>query len=314
MQIPKELEINPIMSKDEKQDTIEKRISFHFLNKLLNKTIKLEDLNKGKHLDNEPDMLYENFGIELGTVISNTNECIEKYEIDFLDYLNKNIEGLIDENLQIHLIIQTDKEYLLYDYFEEFEDYPKIRQYCSKFYIQKYDKPITPQVIFAPNSSKKFEKKLPNIKKKKEINPFIKEIIKYTNNIQSYTYIEFFKAAHYEGFIWDRKTRKNVPLAYMKFDIGKELFPPKIIEKFQKDKYMGKYSKQILLLHNYTEELQSKMTLNQHLYWHERDIVFNIIKEIIVLFDSYQYYDEIYFADFSKNIYEKNVNIINFKE
>jgi len=304
------------MSKnDDKKTQFEKEVFKYFNDKLNGTETSLDKINMGTHTKQEPDILYNNKGIELGAVISGINKSIDEYEVDFIKRINELIKGKIPNTYKIPLIFQKDKEHEIYRALDKFKDYKYITKYLSKLYIEKYDYPIEEQFELAQNNLMQINSMFPNIKKDKELNLFLDEIVDFFKNIDNYKFsVHPFTQNH--GVlnlpIWDRKSKDESKIKTAKEgEILKEFFSKKIIEKFHKDKYKGSFDEKILLLHNYSDT-KKVMSTNIHFYSHYKAHVFNRVYDLIKEHNSFNIYDEIYFADFSDNFSPENVNIIDF--
>jgi hypothetical protein len=307
------------MSKnDEIKIRLEKETFKYFIDKLKKTNISLNDISMGEHTKKEPDILYKNKGIELGAIISGTNKMIDDYEVNFIKRMNELAKDKIPHNYKIPLLFQQDKEYEIYKTLDQFKDYKYITKYLSKLYIERYDYSVNEQFVLAQNNLMQIQSMFPNIKKDKELNLLIDEIVDFFQNIDNYTFHKFpanWNSQDKEFLnqpIWNRKTKDKSKIVIAKEgQILERYFPKKIIEKFQKDKYIGNFNEKILLLHN-QDNVNSIMSTDYHFYCHYKNHIFNKIDSLIQEYNSFNIYDKIYFADFSSNIDKKNVDIIDF--
>lgn len=307
------------MSKnDEAKVKLEKEVFKCFIGKLYGIDISLDNINMGEHTKKEPDILYENKGIELGSIISSTNKVIDSYEVDFIKRMNELLNGKIPKNYKIPLIFQQDKEYEIYRTLGKFQKYKYITKYLSKLYIEKYNSDIEEQFSLAQNNLMQVQSIFPNIKKDKELNSLIDEITDFFKDIDTYTFSKFpedFNPMNSEFLnlpIWDRKSRDESKMKVLKEDeILNRYFSKKIIDKFKEDKYQGAFDERILLLHNF-DNVNSLMSTDTHFYSHYRNHVLNRIDDLIKEHNSFSIYNKIYFADFSSNFDKKNIAIIDF--
>lgn len=303
---------------DEQKTNLEKTVFKCFFDKLNKVNIRLDEICMGEHTKSEPDILYENQGIELGAIISATNKIIDKYEVDFIKRMNELAKGKIPKNYKIPLLFQKDNEDEQYTALDKFKNYKSITKYLSKLYIEKYDSDVDEQFTLAQNNLMQVQSMFPNIKKDEELNLFIDEIVDFFKSIDNYTFSklpENFNCQNKELLdlpIWDRESRDTSKIKIPnEGEILSLYFPKKIIEKFKKDKYQGTFDEKILLLHNF-DNINSIMSTDMHFYIHYRNHVLNRIDDLIKEYNSFSIYDKIYFADFSSNMYKENVNIIDF--
>ncbi len=303
------------MSKNDDEKTkLEKEVFKCFIDKLNKIDVSLDKITMGEHTKKEPDILYENKGVELGAIISSTNKIIDNYEVDFIKRMNELSKGKILNNYKIPLVFQTDNEDEIYTALDEFKDYKHITKYLSKLYIEKYDLAIDYPFSLAQNNLMQVQFMFPNIKKDEELLLFIDEIADFFKDIDSYTFSKF-PSENNEFLnlsIWDRKSRDESKIKVPEEgEILNKYFPKKIIEKFKKDKYQGTFDEKILLLHNY-DNVNSPMSTDGHFYSHYKNHVFNRIFDLIQEHNSFSIYNKIYFADFSSSFDKRNVDIIDF--
>ena len=303
---------------DEQKTNLEKNVFKYFIDKLNKVDITLDEIRMGEHTKNEPDILYDNQGIELGAIISATNKVIDEYEVDFIKRMNELAKGKIPKNYKIPLIFQKDNEDEQYTALDKFKNYKSITKYLSKLYIEKYDLDVNEQFTLAQNNLMQIQSMFPNIKKDEELNLFIDEIADFFKNIDTYTFSKYpqsFNLNNNEFLnlpIWDRKSRDTSKIKIPnEGKILSQYFPEKIIDKFKKNKYQGTFDKKILLLHNF-DNINSSMSTDIHFYSHYRNHILNKIDDLIKEYNSFSIYDKIYFADFSGNFDKKNVDIIDF--
>jgi len=93
---------------------IEKFITKSFFNKVFQESLNENDLDETDHLKNEPDIIYDNIGVEIGALLSSENMLKDKYVVDFLKKLNQEILDKIDSNIIVKLYFQIDKQSLTY--------------------------------------------------------------------------------------------------------------------------------------------------------------------------------------------------------
>jgi len=302
---------------DEQKTNLEKNVFKYFIDKLNKVDIALDEIRMGEHTKKEPDILYENKGVELGAIISGTNKEIDEYEVDFIKRMNELAKGKISKKYKIPLIFQKDNEDEQYTAVDEFKNYKYITKYLSKLYIEKYDSDVDEQFTLAQNNLMQVQSMFPNINKESELNLFIDEIVDFFLSIDNYTFSNFPKSFNLNNEflnlpIWDRKSRDTSKIKIpIEGEILSRYFPKKIIEKFKKNKYQGTFDEKILLLHNF-DNINSIMSTDIHFYSHYRNHVLNKIDDLIKEYNSFSIYNKIYFADFSSNFDKKNVNIIDF--
>lgn len=274
---------------------IEKKVTSDYLLKTINFSVDKDELKIGLHYKNEPDIIYNRTGIEVGAVISSKNTLIEKYEKLFLEKANKLINGKLNEKLFLKLVFHEDKDYFEFTPKKEFIEYKYLSKYLDGFYIHLSALKV-PKQIYLNQIDLMRTDTFPNTKNK-EIENFIIELVDFVNTRGHDDFKDkcFMSGrslcSHY--VICDGKQIKEKPDPVSKF------FSEKIIEKFKKDKYEGDFNEKTLLLHNYNPLMKKQFTSDMHFYSHYKDHIFNEIHDLITKYNSYNIYKQIFFIDYS---------------
>lgn len=274
---------------------IEKKVANDFIAKIYNSEVKKDNLIEGVHYKNEPDIIYNRKGIELGAVISQKNTQIEKFEKSFFETANKLIDGKLDNRLLIKFVFQEDKDYIEHTPKEEFKNYPNLSKYLDGFYIHFFTSEVPKQISINQIDLMRTDT-FPNTRNK-EIHYFIDELADFVNTKGQDEFKEKCFGSgksfcsHY--VVCDGKQIKEKPSLLDKF------FSEKILDKFKKDKYEGDFDEKILLLHNYNPLIKTQFTSDMHFYSHYKDHIFNKIHDLINEYNSYNIYNRIFFIDYS---------------
>ncbi len=284
---------------DEKLE-IENIVSLNFINKIDNVKINKEDLIVGKHIKNEPDIIYMQRGIELGAIISSRNTEIDKFEELFFEKINQFVKGKIHNNFWIKLVLQDEREIIRYRPKKEFENYKYLPKYLDGIFVYLYGNPVKRQVSLNQKSLMRIDI-FPNPNNKKQFHGFANELIDFINHISPTEFEKnAFDTSDFRGsslcihyMVCDGEQIDNPPNLLDKF------FSKKIIEKFKKDKYKGGFKEKILLLHNYNPINKKIFSSDIHFYTHYRDYILNKIYDLIIENNSFEIYDKIFFADYS---------------
>lgn len=283
---------------------IEKFVAKNFFNAVFQENINESDLAETDHLKNEPDIIYENIGVEIGALLSSENMLKDKYVVEFIKKLNQEISGKIDSNIIVKLYLQIDKQSLIYAPIEKNNRFTNLTPFLTRIEVIRYkDYKFKEQVCIAQIGLHR-EEDFPIFRNTKKFKRFLNDLIEILSVVPN-------KEGDVRGYSIDlAKVTTEVEQVNM---IGK-YFNNSILDKFRKDKYAGHYDKQYLLLHNYNPFSIGLFTTDVHFYSHYKDYVKNKIHELIQTHDSLKIYDNIYFIDFSISMDANNCEITDFKE
>jgi len=292
----------------EAKKAIESHVVKMFLKQTEGKDIAIEDRNFGNDLKNEPDILYEKMGIEIGAVLKGKNTHIDTFEEKFLSIATKSIENRIPETIQIRLVMQLNRNEHKYTPTSEFQEYKYLTKYLTSVFINIHAGKVVENKIVLNQKSEMREGTFPSNKENnREFIGFINELVEIVEVLNK----PYFRGQEIRGnsiFKLIAKGERVKPKPHPLLDF----ISPKIIDKLAKDKYSGNYTKQILLLHNYSDLGNSNFTTDIHFYTHYRNEIFNFIWEKIGEYKSFNVYDSILFLDFSNYSVNRNFDLIDF--
>ena len=283
---------------------IERFIAKNFLNKIDGTNLKESDFTETDHIKHEPDIIYKDFGIEIGALLSNNNIAKDKRTSEFLQKLNKEISGKIDKNLIVKLFFQIDKESFKYKPIEKNIKYTYLTPFLTRIEVVRYKGYSFKEQVCIAQKGLHREEDFPIFKNAKKFKQFLNDLV----NILSIT-------PNKEGDI----RGYSIDLAQVvdqkpQVDMLNKYFNKSILEKFEKDKYRGDYQKQFLLLHNYNPMSMNSFTTDMHFYSHYKDYVLNHILKLIEKNNSFKIYENIYFLDFSISHNHDNFLLTDFKK
>ena len=283
---------------------IEKFIAKSFFNKVFRTNLREGDFKETDHISREPDIIYDNYGIEIGAILSSENIRKDKLVGTFIQKLNKEISGKIDTNLIVKLFFQIDKESFIYKPIEKNIKYTHLTPLLTRIEVVRYKGySFKDQVCIAQKGLHR-EEDFPIFKNAKKFKQFLNnlvEILSFTPN----------KEGDIRGYSIDLA---QVVDQKPQVDMLNKYFNKSILEKFEKDKYRGDYKKQFLLLHNYNPISINNFTTDIHFYSHYKDYILNHISKLIKKNDSFKIYDNIYFLDFSISLSNDNFLLTDFKK
>lgn len=295
----------------QEKEQIELYLSKLFLEMKFTQHIDKTEIIPGNPLKSEPDILYKDFGIEFGAVLKGNNTHLDKYENEFLKYANTEIKNKIPANLKLSLVMQDDKDIVVHSPNLEFEKYKYLPEFLDGIFIDKFpDNYIFSNQIVLNQKPLIRVNTFPNVKNKKIFFGFINELVDYVDNLNNK---DFFISP------FDSNNKLHHKVVCHAIEIKKRENPlddfisMKIIDKLKNDKYKGNHQMQVLILHNFSTLANSEFTTDIHFYSHYRDFIFNRIAELIVEFNSFTLYDDIYFMDFSHYFANMNFEMIDFK-
>jgi len=288
---------------EQEQLHIENFVAKSFLNKYYGEKLNESDFEKTNHIKHEPDIIYEDIGIEIGALLSSDNMLKDKYANEFLEKLNQEINGKIDANLIVKLYFQIDKQSLEYKPIEKHKEYIYLTPFLSRIEVIRYKGYSFKEQVCIAQKGLHREEDFPIFKNNKKFNRFLNDLIR----ILSFTPNKDGNARGYSIDLAEVVNEKP------QVDMLSKFFNSSILEKFEKDKYKGDYKKQILLLHNYNPISNERFTTDMHFYSHYKDYVLNKISDLIKKNNSFKIYDNVYFLDFSISFNNKSFVLTDFR-
>ena len=268
---------------------IEKFITKSFFNKVFQESLNENDLDETDHLKNEPDIIYDNIGVEIGALLSSENMLKDKYVVDFLKKLNQEILDKIDSNIIVKLYFQIDKQSLTYAPIEKNKQFTNLTPFLTRLEVIRYKgKKFKEQVCIAQKGLHR-EEDFPIFRNNKKFIRFLNDLVKILSAVPN-------KEGDVRGYSIDLA---KVTMETEQINMLDKYFNKSILDKFRRDKYAGNYDKQYLILHNYNPFSIGIFTTDVHFYSHYKDYVKNKIHELINTYDSLKIYDNIYFIDCS---------------
>jgi len=288
------------------KEHIEAHVAMLFLERTKNIRVTPEALCFGNPEQGEPDILYEDMGVEIGAVLKGTNTQIDIYETKFLQAASERIAGKIPESVQIRLVMQDDKGTVKHTPKPAFQSYKYFPKYLDGIFVLRYDARKVEDKVVLNQKTRMRELTFPGNLNGKEFIGFIDELAEFVTNLQKSDYTDRGECMLHHSVVTDGTVVKQAahPLD--------DFVSSKIMDKLSKNKYSGTYSTQLLLLHNYSLLGNSQFTSDIHFYSHHRDDVFNLLWNKINEFQSFRFYNGIYFLDFSVYARNSNFELIDF--
>lgn len=254
----------------------------------------------------EPDILYKDIGFEIGAVLKRTNTHIDVYEKRFLSAATERISGKIPETFQIRLVMQDDSDTVEHTPAHGFQSYKYLPKYLDGVFINKYRSGKVDQQVTLNQKTRMRSLTFPSNPSSKEFSGFIDELAVLVNALQESDFEDHEGCKLHHSVVTEGRVVK-CPIHPLD-----EFVSRKIIDKLSKNKYSGTYSTQILLLHNYSVLGSTEFTTDIHFYTHHRDDVFNLLWNHIEEHKSFQFYNGIYFLDFSVYAFNINFELVDF--
>ncbi len=290
------------------KEHIETHVARIFLEVQEGKCLATGDLCFGDPQKCEPDILYQDMGIEIGAVLKGTNTQIDVYEKKFLSAATQRIAGKIPETIQIKLVMQDDMDTIQHSPLPAFQNYKYLPKYLDGIFICHYSTGTVNQKVVLNQKTRMRELTFPKNPNSKEFTRFIDELAEFVNTLKQSDFTEHKGYKLHHSVVTEGKVVKNPshPLD--------DFVSPKIIEKLSKDKYTGSYTKQILLLHNYSVLGNREFTSDIHFYTHHRNDIFNLLWKQINEHKSFNSYSDIFFLDFSVCAFNSNSKLVDFRD
>lgn len=289
------------------KEHIEAHVTRMFLERMGKKLLAPEALCFGNPQQGEPDILYEDMGIEVGAVLKGTNTHIDIFEKKFLHAVAERIAGRIPETIQIRLVMQDDRRVVQHSPRPAFQSYKYLPKYLDGVFILQYQTgKVEPKVVLNQKTRMR-ELTFPSNLNGKELIGFVDELANFVNTLQKSDYIEIENCKLHHSVVTEGTLVKQPahPLD--------DFISPKIIDKLSKNKYTGTYLKQLLLLHNYSTISNTQFTTDKHFYIHHKNDILNLLWNKINEHQAFRFYKKIYFLDFSIYARNSNFELIDFQ-
>ena len=275
---------------------IESKIASLFMEKLLKRDISDEEIENRN--PPEPDIRFNDYGIELGSLLVGGFISVDNHEKKFFDDINNRVKGMLPENYQIGLVMQDDKIGIKHSPTENTKKYKLLPKYLEAVFISIFPESLNdqqPQIYLNQKSSLRPSSGLfPETEK--EVSCFIRELSDFVNQVPQAKFIPNPLGSDRK---WYHETiTKGEIVRSNGIDRLGEVFSDKIIEKLKTYKYEGDHKYSILLLHNF-EDTNVAFSDNRHFYSHNREAVIQHLKNLCDRFETGRLYDGIYFSDFS---------------
>lgn len=292
---------------DEKE-YIETHITLSFLKRTNENSISAKELLHGDPHKKEPDILYKDMGIEIGAILKGKNTHIDTYEENFFSAASESIDGKIPDTIQVKLVMQDDKDTVQREPLPQFKKYKYLPKFLDGIFVRIFKTNKVNRKVVLNQKSRMREDTFPNKNTtSKEFTGFIGELANFVNSLNEGDFRERDRYKLHHSVVTQGKVvgKPTNPL--------EDFVSQKILDKLCKDKYQGDYTKQVLLLHNYSILGNSSFTSDIHFYSHFRNDIFNYLLQQINKYNSFKLYSGIYFLDFS--VYAKNSDfeLIDFK-
>lgn len=289
------------------KEHIEAHVAKLFLERKGEQLLSPEALCFGNPRLGEPDILYEDMGIEIGAVLKGTNTHIDIFEKKFLRAAGVRIAGRIPETIQIRLVMQDDMDTVQHAPRPAFQGYKHLPKYLDGIFILQYQTGKVGDKVVLNQKSRMRQHTFPRNSNGKEFIGFIDELVTFCNTLQESDYTECGECKLHHSVVTEGTLVRQAahPLD--------DFVSPKIIEKLSRNKYTGTYSKQLLLLHNYSVLGNTQFSSDIHFYTHHRDDVFNLLWSNINKYQSFRFYTSIYFLDFSVYTLNSDFELIDFQ-
>ena len=122
----------------------------------------------GKTKFNEPDILYEDKGLEVGAVLRGTNTLIDIYEKEFLSKVSEAINGRIPDTMQIRLVMQDDRDTIEHTAIPDFQNYQHLPRYLDGIFVYRFENQRIQDKVVLNQKTRMRTKTFPKIKKRRE--------------------------------------------------------------------------------------------------------------------------------------------------
>jgi hypothetical protein len=189
----------------------------------------------------------------------------------------------------------------------DFNNHQHLPQYLDGIFIRQYKNKRIQDKVVLNQKTRMRTVTFPSIKNARQFHGFVDELVNYVNALKPSDFFESGEYTLHHRMVSDGTVTNRQP------DPLEDFISPKILDKLSKDKYSGPYHVQILLLHNYSIPGNTEFTTDIHFYTHHRSDIFNLIWKYISEYNSFNFYDGIYFLDFSVFALNSNFELVDFK-
>lgn len=273
---------------------IEEIVAKHYLENKLGQEFDPELVYFGDHLKGEPDILYREYGIELGSILREISIRSTRREEIFFDKISLLVENSIPDNIRVSLVMRNFN--LNETRFTSLPEskYPTLVNYFDGFFVNRYLGTLKGPKIILNQSSMNPYTNIPH----NEVQKCAKEIISYVAALREEDFKYFDERMGYDFHHTLTCTAKVH--GYKTNSVLEEFVSKSILDKLVRSKYSGNYSKQILVLHNYEVEGKYALSTNSHFYQHYRLEVIKYLNYLVKVNKSFEYYESIIFLDYSQ--------------
>lgn len=285
----------------------EKTVAKHYLEDKFGPELDTEFVYYGDHLKGEPDILYKEYGIELGSILREVSIRSSKREEKFFHDISLLVENSIPDNIRVSLVMRNfnlnESRFILLPE----NKYPTLVNYFDGFFVNRYSGTLNGPKIILNQSSMNPYTNIPH----HEVQKCAKEIISYVAALREEDY-KFFDERMGYNFHYALTCTAKVH-GYKTNSVLEEFVSKNISDKLVRSKYSGNYSKQILVLHNYEVEGKHALSTNSHFYQHYSLEVIRYLNYLINVNKSLEYYESIIFVDYSQYARNSKPLIYNLK-
>lgn len=212
------------------KEHIEAHVAKLFLERKGEQPLSPDALCFGNPQRGEPDILYEDTGIEIGAVLKGTNTHIDIFEKKFLQAAGERIAGRIPETIQIRLVMQDDMGAVQHAPRPAFQSYKYLSKYLDGMFILQYQTGKVEAKVVLNQKTRMRELTFPGNLNGKEFIGFIDELVSFVNALQESDYTEDGEWKLHHSVVTEGTLVKQPahPLD--------DFVSPKIIEKLSKNK------------------------------------------------------------------------------
>ena len=163
------------------KEHIEAHVARMFLERKGKQLLAPEALCFGNPQQGEPDILFEDMGIEIGAVLKGTNTHIDIFEKKFLQAAAERIAGRIPETIQIRLVMQDDRGAVQHAPRPAFQSYKYPPKYLDDMFILQYQTGKGERKVVLNQKTRMRELTFPGNLNGKEFIGFVDELAKVVN-------------------------------------------------------------------------------------------------------------------------------------
>jgi len=306
------------MNTPSEKTVTERFVATKVIEKRFNSKVRATDIRLGNPEISEPDILYMDVGIELGAVLSPRSIQIDKFEETFLREANAGIRGRIPVNIVLRLVFHEDQNRVATRPTPEFSGFRQLPKYLAGIFLYKYEHPLATQISLNQKGLLR-QSNLPNVNHPREFRRFMDELIRLVNGLSDTEFEKrSFDNSDFRGncrcihFLVSVPAEEAGARDRVSTDPLDKMFSKKVIEKLKERKYSGVFSELLLILHNFHPLAATSFTSDMHFYSHYKDHVFNRIANLIRHYESLNFYEDIFFADFSLFAGAQDCQLIDF--